>query len=173
MLMISYPDPYANPRRMRRYRAIVLIVGAALVFFALVSLKAAHDSFNDAQGTLRATRAAEALLPSEAPRRPPTVVDPKQKTYLLDLRATSAKLSVDWIARIARVEKVIGPDMSLNSLRVDTQKGEIELKGETSSSEKLTTLIATMQRTGLDARVGRLGRLTTGLEYSVLVAWPQ
>jgi type II secretory pathway component PulL len=169
--MISYPDPYANPRRMRLYRTIVLSVGAALALLALFSLKGAHDSFKEAQSTLKATRAAEAMLPSEPARRPTLVVDPKQKTYLLDLRATNAKLSIDWIARIASVEKVIGPDLSLNSLRVDALKGEIEIKGETSSSEKLTALIATMQRTGLDARVGRLGRLTSGLEYSVLVAW--
>jgi hypothetical protein len=170
--MNSYPDPYANPRRNRFRRSMLLIACAAMFLVALLFLKESHRRKSEAQDALEAVQSAAALLPSEPARRVVAAVDPKQKIFLSELRSTAAKLSIDWGARLAKVEQALGSELSLNSLRIDAQKGEMELKGETSSNEKLTALIGAMQRSGLDARVSRMGRLANGLEYSVLIAWP-
>jgi hypothetical protein len=175
--MTNLPDPYANPTRLRRYRAITLFFISVVLLLALTLLKDAYNKKIEAQSALTAVRSAEAMLPSAQARRPVAIVDPKQKAYLADLKSTAMKLSVDWSSRIASVEKALGPELSLNSFRVDGQKGEIELKGETSTNTKLTALVAAMQGNGLDARVGRVARFqngpTSGLEYSILIAWPQ
>jgi type II secretory pathway component PulL len=175
--MTSFPDPYANPSRMRRLRLILGVVTFALFVLALSALKVAQDKKLESQKALVAAQAAEAMLPSSQVRRPVAAADPKQKIYLSDLRATAVKLSVDWGARISTVEQAMGADLSLNAFRIDAQKGEIELKGETSSNVKLTAIVSEMQRNGLDARIGRLARFqngnSTGLEYSILIAWPE
>jgi hypothetical protein len=125
-----------------------------------------------AKAALKGMQTAEALLPAVKPARQNLPIDPKQKAYIADLKTAAVKLSIDWSARIASVENATNTDLSLNALRVDAQKGEIELKGETSSNSKLTALVVAMQTSGLDARVGRLARLTNGLEYSILIVWP-
>jgi type II secretory pathway component PulL len=174
---MSYPDPYGNPSRVRRNRRIALLFAAALLLLTLVFLKASHDKKVEAYSALSAARSAEAMLPSAPPKKPVAAVDPKQRAYLADLKSTALKLSVDWNTRIASVENALGSELSLNAVRVDGQKGEMELKGETSSNAKLTSIIAAMQSTGLDARIGRVARFqsgtTSGLEYAILIAWPQ
>jgi hypothetical protein len=175
--MNSYPDPFANPMILRRSRFVAMFFGVVILILAMTYLKLAFDDKRDAQNALRAAKAAEALLPSSPVRRVVAVVDAKQRAYRADLKATAMKLTVDWSARIASVEKAIGPDLALNAFRVDGQKGEIELKGETSSNAKLTSIVSAMQNNGLDARVGRIARYqsgsVSGLEYSILVEWPQ
>jgi hypothetical protein len=175
--MNSFPDPFASPLTLRRSRFVVMLFGVVLLLFALIYLKFAYDDKLDAQNSLKAAKEAEALLPSSPVRRVVAVVDAKQRAYRADLKATAMKLTVDWSARIASVEKAIGPDLALNAFRVDGQKGEIELKGETSSNAKLTSIVSSMQNNGLDARVGRIARFqngsVSGLEYSILVEWPQ
>jgi hypothetical protein len=180
-----YPDPYANPARMRRNRIALVLGSVVLSSMILIMLKASYDRLSDARSALNAARSAETLLPSTKPRKPVATIDLKKKAYLTDLKSTAVKLSIDWNARIASVENSLSSDLSINAFRVDAQKGEIELKGEASSNSKVTSIIAAMQSTGLDARVGRLARQQNGasggssasaissLEYSILIAWPQ
>jgi hypothetical protein len=170
---MSYPDLYANRLRTRRLRVASLLVGIVAVLLALFFMRDSHNKMVEAQNTLDAFKYAETLLPNSAPPRPVAVIDPKQKAYLADLKATALKLSVDWGARIASVENALGADLALNAFRIDGQRNEIELKGETTSNTKLTAIVGAMQKTGLDARVGRMARIPNGLEYSVLIAWPQ
>jgi hypothetical protein len=170
---MKFPDLYANKIRLYRLRTLLVLGCTGVLVFALLMLKSSHDNMAQAQATVTAMRSAEALLPGAQPRQIVIPIDAKQKAYLADLKATAAKLSVDWGARIASVESAMNADLSLNALRVDGQRGEIELKGETSSNAKLTAIVNAMQKAGLDARVGRLARLTNGLDYSILVVWPQ
>jgi hypothetical protein len=166
-----YPDIYANRARTRRLRIALISVSFILFFAALFILKSVHHQMTQAQSSLSALQYAETLLATSRPSRPVSVVDPKQTAYLAELNATAARLSVDWGARIARVESSLSPDLSLNAFRIDAQRSEIEIKGETSSNAKLTSIVTAMQSSGLDARVGRLARLANGLEYSILISW--
>lgn len=178
---MNFPDPYANKISVRRLRAVFAVFLFSLLLIALLVLKKSYDYKSEAMASTNSMQSAEALLPSTQPRKTALPVDEKQKAYLADLKATAVKLSVDWGARIASVESVMTADLSLNSLRVDAQKGELELKGEASSNAKLTAMVNSMQRAGLDARVGRLARFSngvgsgsgSGLEYSILIVWPQ
>jgi hypothetical protein len=166
-----YPDIYTNRARARRLRIALVFVSCILFFVSLFTLKSVHHQMTQAHSSLSALQHAETLLVTTRPFRPVAIVDLKQKAYLAELNATAARLSVDWGARIARVESSLSPDLSLNAFRIDAQKSEIEIKGETSSNAKLTSIVTAMQSSGLDARVGRLARLTNGLEYSILISW--
>jgi type II secretory pathway component PulL len=170
---MSYPDLYANRIGTQRLRALLLLIAVITVLLALLYLRGAHNKMIEARNSLEAFKYAETLLPNAAPKRVVANIDSKQKAYLADLNATALKLSVDWGSRIASVESALGADLALNGFRVDGQRNEMELKGETASNTKLTAIVGAIQKTGLDARVGRMARTTSGLEYSILIAWPQ
>jgi hypothetical protein len=116
--MISYPDPFANTRRLRMYRAAFLLLCLALVLLALIMLKNAYERQMQARDALDSTRSAEAMLPKVQPVKPVVMVDPRQRSYLAEIKTTVEKLSVDWIARIGSIEKAMGSDSALNGIRV-------------------------------------------------------
>jgi hypothetical protein len=144
------PVPAAVPVAVALLGAVVAIAGGVRWVQAdgrLEAARAGHEAASLlARGAERAgAPAATAPRARGRERSPPTeAVDTE--------RVTLARfLAVDWNRRLLQVEQAGAGLVTLLGLRVDAQRGLVEMRGEVDSLERLETLRARLLESGVDA----------------------
>ncbi|MFN9772608.1 MAG: hypothetical protein ACK54X_08280 [Burkholderiales bacterium] len=146
------PVPAAVPAAAALLGAVVAIAGGVRWVQADGRLEAARVGHEAASLLARgAERAGAPAAAAAAPRvrgrersAPTEVVDTE--------RVTLARfLAVDWNRRLLQVEQAGAGLVTLLGLRVDAQRGLVEMRGEVDSLERLETLRARLLESGVDA----------------------
>lgn len=152
---------FANPKRQQYMRVICnrVIGGITLLglLFTLIFTSTAWDRNRVERDHLEAIQQAQDLIRTDSTTKS-TVVDQRERAWLREINSVGARLNIDWSARLAEVEEALPTDVFINSLRLETSKSELVIKGEVVSSERLKRMNDRLLESGLNARLTRFAR---------------
>jgi hypothetical protein len=179
---------FADPKRHQYMRVIRnrVLGGIALLglLIPLIFTSSAWDRHRIERDQLEAIQQAQELIRTDSTTAKSTVIDQRERSWLREINSVGARLNIDWSARLAEVEEALPTDVFINSLRLETSKSELVIKGEVVSSERLKRINERLLESGLNARLTRFARnqevqsnagekaAKPTYEFTITVSWP-
>jgi hypothetical protein len=166
-------DPVSSARHRSVIRSMMNLLSIVLMLMAIILGWRAWDTSLKLTDQLELEQQASELVQAGDQPQKPSTQELRERALFRELQSVGVRLNVDWSARLSNVESTFANKATILNFRLDTQKAEMEVKGEVANPAELALLSKQLQDSPLFARVSRISKNSLGSDFTVLISWPK